>query len=44
MEAATGKELGKIETKEPLAAGPVLVGEQLLVGGHDGCLFIVPQP
>jgi outer membrane protein assembly factor BamB len=44
VDAATGKELGKVETGYPLATGPVAFGGQLLVGGHDGTLYEVRQP
>ena len=44
IEAATGKELGSVDTGYPLAAGPVLCGQKLLVGGHDGTLYEVRQP
>jgi outer membrane protein assembly factor BamB len=44
VDAATGKELGKVETGCPLATGPVAFGGQLLVGGHDGTLYEVRQP
>jgi outer membrane protein assembly factor BamB len=42
--ADNGKELGKLETGLPLATGPVLLGEQLLVGGLDGTLYTIKQP
>jgi len=43
-EAATGKELAKVDAGYPLATGPVLCGQKLLVGGHDGTLYEVRQP
>ncbi len=50
MDAATGKELARDETGRPLATGPVLLentgplGNQLLLGGHDGTLYRIEQP
>ena len=44
IEAATGNELGNVDTARPLATGPVLLGRRLLVGGHDGTLYEVRQP
>ena len=44
VEGATGKELAKLETAYPLAAGAVLLGERLLLSGHDGTLYLVDQP
>jgi hypothetical protein len=44
VEAASGNELGKIDTGRPLGTGPVALGQQLLLGGHDGCLYLVEQP
>jgi outer membrane protein assembly factor BamB len=44
LESATGKELAKIETGCPLGTGPVPLGDGLLVGGHDGCLYKVQMP
>ena len=43
-DAATGKELGKIELGCPLGSGPVVLGTRLLVAGHDGSLYVVEQP
>ena len=43
-EAATGKELAKVDAGYPLATGPVLCGQKLLIGGHDGTLYEVRQP
>lgn len=40
--AETGQESGRTPIGEPLAAGPAVVGSQLLVGGSDGVLHIVP--
>ncbi|MEA1949924.1 MAG: PQQ-binding-like beta-propeller repeat protein, partial [Planctomycetota bacterium] len=42
--ASSGKELAKIETRCVLAAGAVLLGDRLLLSGHDGTLYIVDQP
>ena len=44
VDAAEGRELGKIDAGCPLATGPVLSGEKLIVGGHDGSLYEVKQP
>ncbi len=44
VDAASGKELAKIETRCPLAAGAVLAGRKLLLSGHDGTLYLVDQP
>ena len=44
IDAANGKELGKVEVGSPLGAGPTALGDQLLVGGHDGTLYEVRQP
>ena len=44
VEPATGKELGKIETGQPLGTGPVPLGDGLVVGGHDGCLYTLKMP
>ncbi len=41
VKADSGAELAKIETGYPLATGPVRLGDQLLVGGSDGCLHTV---
>lgn len=41
---AKGAELAKIETGRPLGTGPVPLGRQLLLGGHDGTLYRVEQP
>jgi outer membrane protein assembly factor BamB len=43
-DAATGKELAKVDTACPLGTGPVLCGQKLLVGGYDGTLYEVRQP
>jgi outer membrane protein assembly factor BamB len=44
VEPTTGRELGRIETGQPLGTGPVALGDGLLVGGHDGCLYQVKMP
>ena len=44
LEAKTGKELGKIETHLALGTGPVLLGDRLLIGSHDGSMCVVDQP
>ena len=43
-EAATGKEKAKVDAGCSLATGPVLCGQKLLIGGHDGTLYEVRQP
>jgi outer membrane protein assembly factor BamB len=42
--AASGKELAKVDTGQPLATGPVLLGERILLGGHDGSLHQLTPP
>jgi outer membrane protein assembly factor BamB/tetratricopeptide (TPR) repeat protein len=37
-------EVSRIDTGRPLGTGPVLLGKQLLLGGHDGSLIQVPLP
>ena len=44
VDLATGNELGKVDTGLPLGTGPVLLGERLLVGGHDGSLYQIEKP
>ncbi len=44
LDPATGEELGKVEAGSPLGTGPVPLGDGLLVGGHDGCLYKVQMP
>ncbi len=44
LDGANGKELARVDLEVPLGSGPVRVGEQLLVAGHDGVLFRVKQP
>jgi len=44
LDPATGKELATVEAGNPLGTGPVPLGDGLLVGGHDGCLYKVPMP
>ena len=43
-EAASGKELGKVDAGQPLATGPVLLGKRMLLGGHDGSLHHLAPP
>ncbi|MGA2064977.1 MAG: PQQ-binding-like beta-propeller repeat protein [Thermoguttaceae bacterium] len=43
-DAAGGKELGKVDTGQPLATGPVLLGKRILLGGHDGSLHHLAPP
>ncbi|HEV3022081.1 MAG TPA: PQQ-binding-like beta-propeller repeat protein, partial [Pirellulales bacterium] len=42
--AENGAELGNVEVGEPLAAGPVALGEKLVLAGHDGTLLVVAGP
>jgi len=44
VDPSTGKELAKVEIGYPLSTGPVQLGRQLLVGGHDGSLYEVETP
>jgi len=44
VEAAGGKESASLELGRPLATGPVVLSDQLLLGGHDGTLYLVKQP
>jgi outer membrane protein assembly factor BamB len=44
IDAGSGKELGKVEVGLPLGTGVTPLGDQLLVGGHDGTLYEVRQP
>jgi outer membrane protein assembly factor BamB len=44
VQSADGKELKKVEVGFPLGTGPVLFGNNLLIGGHDGTLYQVRQP
>lgn len=44
IDLATGKELGKRELGMPLATGPVLVKDQLVLGGSDGSLYQTQKP
>ncbi|MBX3412736.1 MAG: protein kinase [Pirellulales bacterium] len=42
--ADTGESTGRVELGCPLASGPLSVGTNLVVAGHDGTLYVVPQP
>ncbi|OHB66749.1 MAG: hypothetical protein A2V70_09985 [Planctomycetes bacterium RBG_13_63_9] len=44
VDAATGRELGKIETGRPLGTGPLLVRGRLLLGGRDGAIYFIEPP
>jgi len=44
IDAGSGKELGKVDLGLPLGTGVTPLGDQLLVGGHDGTLYEVRQP
>ena len=42
---ATGEEIGtSLDIKIPLETGPVLFDGRLLVGGRDGCLYLIDKP
>ena len=43
-DATSGKELAKVDLGQPLATGPVLWGDRLLIGGHDGSLYEISAP
>ena len=45
IDAATGESAAKpFETGCPLATGPVLLGDRILVGGYDGTLYEFEKP
>lgn len=44
IDAATGQVLGKTELGRPLGTGPIRLGSKLLLGGHDGNLYLVEPP
>jgi len=44
IDASTGEETATLDVGRPLGAGPVLLGEQLLLVGHDGTLYLVKTP
>ena len=44
ISAADGKELGKVDAGCPLGTGPLVVGERVIVGGHEGSLLEVKKP
>ncbi|MEX0713190.1 MAG: hypothetical protein WD278_12620, partial [Pirellulales bacterium] len=44
LAAGTGQELGSFDVGQPLAAGPVAVGERLLLCAADGTLLVTRQP
>ena len=44
VDGKTGKELSKVDAPGPLATGPVLLGNRLLLGGHDGSLYQLKPP
>jgi outer membrane protein assembly factor BamB len=44
VDGKTGKELAKADAPGPLATGPVLLGNRLLLGGHDGSLYQLTPP
>ena len=44
IDAASGKELSKIDAGQTLASGPAMVGQRLFVGTLDGSLLEIGQP
>ena len=44
IDAATGNIAATVEVGEPLASGPVVYGDRLLVAGQSGVLFNVGTP
>jgi hypothetical protein len=44
VEGSTGRELARLKTGRPLGAGPVLLGDNVLLVGNDGTLYLSPQP
>jgi len=44
IDSQTGEQQAKIETNRPLATGPTAYGQNLLLGGHDGCIHQMKQP
>ena len=44
ISAIDGKELGKVDAGCPLGTGPVVMGQRLVVGGHDGSLLEIRKP
>ena len=44
IDGASGKELGKLDVGQALAAGPMIVGTRLFVGTADGSLLEIKQP
>lgn len=44
IDAASGKDLGKVDVGQSLAAGPMIVGTRLFVGASDGSLLEIKQP
>jgi outer membrane protein assembly factor BamB len=43
IDAASGKQVAKLEVGRPLASGPVSLGGRLFVGGADGTLYEIKQ-
>jgi outer membrane protein assembly factor BamB len=39
LSAEDGSELGRVELQRPLAGGPVVSGDRIVVPGSDGCLY-----
>jgi len=44
VDISTGEETAALDVGRPLGAGPVLLGEQLLLVGHDGTVYAVRPP
>jgi outer membrane protein assembly factor BamB len=44
VSAADGQETTKVDVGQPLGAGPILMGDQLVLTGHDGTLHTLARP
>jgi hypothetical protein len=44
IDASTGNQISKIETARTLGTAPVQVADKLLIGGTDGCLYLLKIP
>jgi hypothetical protein len=44
VDGASGKELGKLDVGQALAAGPTIIGTHLVVAAADGSLLEIKQP
>jgi outer membrane protein assembly factor BamB len=41
--AADGSSVGRVELHRPLASGPALAGDRIVVAGADGCIYSIPR-